>query len=200
MAPTLWLVRHAPTRDNLDGVVMGQRDPAPTSYGLSAAADLAGAVDVRAGRVLGRAARARRPPARSRRTLRCASTSACASGRFGEWEGRDKRELRAAHPAAFTAAGAIRLDADSAGQRAARRAAGARRTRALSDLDDVDGPVLVVAHNGSLRAALVLLGEADLATATTMSLDYLSPVVADLRHAARNPTRSHDDTGVMLTS
>ena len=52
---------------------------------------------------------------------------------------------------------------------------------ALAELDATsEEPILVVAHNGSLRAALILLGETDLATATTMSLDYLSPIVADL--------------------
>ncbi len=178
MAPSVWLVRHAPTRDNLDGVVMGQRDVAPTSYGLTAAEGLAGgetfahAVSSDARRAL-ETARAIAPGAELRLDERLRERC------FGEWEGRDKRELRAAHPGAFTAGGAIRLDADAPGSEPL-HALLARVHGALSDLAASDGPVLVVAHNGSLRAALVLLGKTDLAAATTMSVDYLSPVVADL--------------------
>ena len=178
MAPTLWLVRHAPTSDNLDGVVMGQRDPAPTSHGLRAAADLgesatfAEAVSSDALRAY-QTARAIAPNAPLRLDERLRERC------FGEWEGRDKRELRAGRPDAFTDGGSIRLDADPPGGEPL--AALLRRVHAaLSDVADAHGPVLVVAHNGSLRAALVLLGETDLAAATTMSLDYLSPVVADL--------------------
>ena len=178
MAPSLWLVRHAPTRDNFTGLVMGQRDVAPTSYGLSAAAGLAGDVtfthavssDARRAQETARAI-APGAPLRLDERLR----ERC----FGEWEGRDKRELRAVHPAAFTSGGAIRLDSDPPGA----EGLGALLDRvhaALSELASAEGPVLLVAHNGSLRAALLLLGEADLAAATTMSVDYLSPVVADL--------------------
>ncbi len=171
-------MRHAPTRDNFTGLVMGQRDVAPTSYGLSAAAGLAGDVtfthavssDARRAQETARAI-APGAPLRLDERLR----ERC----FGEWEGRDKRELRAVHPAAFTSAGAIRLDSDPPGAEGL-AALLDRVHAALSELASAEGPVLVVAHNGSLRAALLLLGEADLAAATTMSLDYLSPVVADL--------------------
>jgi broad specificity phosphatase PhoE len=178
MAPSLWLVRHAPTRDNFTGLVMGQRDVAPTSYGLSAAAGLAG--DTTFARAVSSDARRAQETALAiapgaplhldeRLRERC----------FGEWEGRDKRELRAAHPDAFTPGGAIRLDADPPGAEVLSVLLG-RVHAALSELASAEGPVLVVAHNGSLRAALVLLGEVDIAAAMTMSLDYLSPVVADL--------------------
>ena len=178
MAPLLWLVRHAPTGDNFAGLVMGQRDVAPTSYGLSAAAGLAGdvtftqAVSSDARRAQ-ETARAIAPGAPLRLDERLRERS------FGEWEGRDKRDLRAAHPAAFTSGGAIRLDFDPPGAEGL-PALLDRVHAALSELVAAEGPVLVVAHNGSLRAALLLLGEADLAAATTMSLDYLSPVLADL--------------------
>jgi broad specificity phosphatase PhoE len=178
LGSTLWLVRHAPTRDNLDGVVMGQRDTPPTSYGLSVATGLGAAVtfayavssDARRAQ---ETARAIAPDAELRLDERLRERF------FGEWEGRDKRELRNARPDAFTSGGAIRLDADPPGGEPLCGLMG-RVHAALADLDASDGPVLVVAHNGSLRAALVLLGETDLAAATTMSLDYLSPVVADL--------------------
>jgi broad specificity phosphatase PhoE len=178
LASTVWLVRHAPTRDNLDGVVMGQRDPAPTSYGLGVAGGLAaGVMFARAvssdARRAQETARAIAPATELRLDERLRERF------FGEWEGRDKRELRGARPEAFTAGGSIRLDADPPGGEPL-PALMERVHAALADLDADDGPVLVVAHNGSLRAALVLLGETDLATATTMSVDYLSPVVVDL--------------------
>jgi 2,3-bisphosphoglycerate-dependent phosphoglycerate mutase len=177
LAPTLWLVRHAPTRDNLDGRVMGQRDVAPTSYGLSVAAGLAGettfaqAVSSDARRAQD-TARAIAPAAPLRLDERLRERC------FGEWEGRDKRELRAERPDAFTAGGAIRLDADPPGGEPL-AALLERVHAALSDLREAEGPVLVIGHNGSLRAALALLGERGLGAATTMSLDYLSPIVAD---------------------
>jgi broad specificity phosphatase PhoE len=175
---TVWLVRHAPTRDNLDGVVMGQRDTPPTSYGLSAAEGLAAGVTfARAvssdARRAQETARAIAPDAQLRLDERLRERC------FGEWEGCDKRELRAAHPEAFTAGGAIRLDTEPPGGESLAQLLD-RVHGALSDLGESGDPVLVVAHNGSLRAALVLLGETDLVAATTMSLDYLSPVVVDL--------------------
>jgi broad specificity phosphatase PhoE len=178
LASTVWLVRHAPTRDNLDGVVMGQRDTPPTSYGLSVAGGLGAAVTfARAvssdARRAQETARAIAPDAELRLDERLRERF------FGAWEGRDKRELRNASPEAFTSGGSIRLDADPPGGEPL-PALLERVHAALADLDSVDGPVLVVAHNGSLRAALVLLGETDLATASAMSVDYLSPVVVDL--------------------
>jgi len=178
LGSAVWLVRHAPTRDNLDGVVMGQRDTAPTSYGLSVAGGLG--VDVTFAQAVSsdarraqETARAIAPGAELRLDERLRERS------FGAWEGCDKRELRNARPDAFTPGGAIRLDADPPGGEPL-QALMERVHAALSALNGADGPVLVVAHNGSLRAALVLLGETDLASATTMSLDYLSPVVTDL--------------------
>jgi hypothetical protein len=40
--------------------------------------------------------------------------------------------------------------------------------------------VLVVAHNGSLRIALVLLGLRELASVVSWSLPHLEPIAADL--------------------
>ena len=58
-APTLWLVRHAPTRDNVDAVIMGQRDPDAIVAGLDGAdrlcqslAGAAGAASIGAGNVV----------------------------------------------------------------------------------------------------------------------------------------------------
>jgi broad specificity phosphatase PhoE len=187
MAPSVWLVRHAPTRDNLDGVIMGQRDPACAPDGLLAAAGVApGVTFARAvasdTRRAAETARAIAPGAPLRLDERLRERS------FGEWEGRGKRALQAAHPDAFTARGAVRLDFDPPGGEPL-AALLARVHAALADLATGPGgtqagcfaesPLLVVAHNGSLRAALVLLGQASLAQAATMSLDFLRPVVVD---------------------
>ena len=187
MAPTLWLVRHAPTRDNLDGVIMGQRDPEPDPDALRDAAGVAPgvtfarAVSSDARRAVETAsAIAPHVPARLDERLR----ERC----FGEWEGRDKTSLRAAHPDVFTVGGAIRLDVDPPGaepltallERVYLALVDMASPHPSADLREAARPVLVVAHNGSLRAALVLLGMTDIETATTMSLDYLSPYVADL--------------------
>ena len=178
MAPTLWLVRHAPTRDNVDGIIMGQRDVEATLDGLDVAAGLFG--DVAFGHVVssdsGRSqatARAIAPDAAVRLEPRLRERS------LGPWEGRPKAELLAAHPDALADAGAVRLDVDIPGCEPL-AALLARVHGALQDLVKLDAPVLVVAHNGPLRAALVLLGQLDLAAATTMSIDHLSPIGADL--------------------
>jgi broad specificity phosphatase PhoE len=178
MAPTLWLVRHAPTRDNLDGVIMGQRDPEATLDGLDVAAALL--ADVRFEHVVSSdsrraeaTARALAPAVPLRLDARLRERS------LGAWEGRSKPELRAAHPEAVGEAGAVRLDADIPGVEPL-PALLSRVHAALSDLRGLDGSVLVVAHNGSLRAALALLGEIDVAAAARSSLAHLAPTIADL--------------------
>ena len=73
----------------------------------------------------------------------------------------------------------MRLDADLPGCEPL-AALLARVHGALADLGGRDGPVLVVGHNGSLRAALALLGVADLAAVVATSLTHLRPIEADL--------------------
>ena len=178
MAPTLWLVRHAPTRENVDEVIMGQRDPDASVDGLREAEGVL--ADVAFTRVVSSDARRARatacaiaPRVLVRLDERLRERS------LGDWEGRTKSQLRTVHPDVFARGGAIRLDAAVPGFEPI-AVLFHRVHDALADLVDVDGPVLVVAHNGSLRAALVLLGETNLATAAGMSLAHLSPVVVDL--------------------
>lgn len=174
----VWLVRHAPTSDNLDGVVMGWRDPAATGDGLRDAAELLEGVPFELA-VSSDARRARATASAIAPTVRLRLDARLRERGLGDWEGQRKRALRAAHRSAFTAAGSVRLDANPPGAEPL-DALLARVHGALSDLAACAGPVLVVAHNGSLRAALVLLGAIDLATATTMTVDHLRPVAADL--------------------
>jgi broad specificity phosphatase PhoE len=175
---SLWLVRHAPTRDNVDGVIMGQRDPEAIVDRLDGADRLLEDVvfaqvvssDARRAQATARAIAAGRPLRLDER-LRERS--------FGAWEGRPKSDLRGAHPEVLTATGAVRLDADVPGLEPL-GAMFARVYAALADLRSVDGPVLVVGHNGSLRAAIALLGVSDFETAATTSLPHLQPIAADL--------------------
>ncbi len=178
MSPTLWLVRHAPTRDNVDGVIMGQRDPEAILDGLDVAAGLLAEVAFECvvssdSRRAQATARAIAPAVALRLDERLRERS------LGPWEGRTKAELRAAHPEALIEAGAVRLDADLPGCEPL-PALLARVHGALADLGGLDGPVLVVGHNGSLRAALALLGLADLASVVSTSIEHLRPIEADL--------------------
>jgi broad specificity phosphatase PhoE len=178
VAPTLWLVRHAPTRDNLDGVIMGQGDPDALVDGLDRAARLLRGVPI----AFAVSSDARRAQATARAIV--PDLPLCLDARlrersFGEWEGRSKAELRATHPDALTATGAVRLDADLPGLEPL-SALCARVRAALADLRDLRHPVLVVAHNGPLRVAMILLALADLDDAARTSFPHLSPVAADL--------------------
>jgi broad specificity phosphatase PhoE len=179
VTPTaLWLVRHAPTRDNVEGVIMGQRDPEAIVEGLDGADRLLEGVafeqvvssDARRAQATARAIAAGRPLRLDERLRERA---------FGHWEGRCKSELYAAHPEVLTPKGAVRLDAELPGLEPLVQFF-ARVHGALSDLRGVDGPQLVVGHNGSLRIAMVLLGVSDLQSAANSSLPHLEPVEADL--------------------
>jgi len=174
----LWLVRHAPTRDNVDEIIMGQRDPEAIVEGLDGADRLLEGVsfeqvvssDARRAQATARAIAAGHPLRLDER-LRERS--------FGHWEGRPKTELRAAHPEVLTATGAVRLDAELPGLEPLERFF-ARVHGALSDMAGIDGPVLVVGHNGSLRIAMVLLALTEFEAAATTSLAHLEPIPADL--------------------
>jgi broad specificity phosphatase PhoE len=174
----LWLVRHAPTNDNHDGVIMGQRDPEVTAGGLDGVAGLL--ADIAWDRVVSSDAR------RAQATARVIAPDAAITlderlreRSFGAWEGRTKAELIAAHPHVLTETGAVRLDADIPGLEPT-AAFVARVHAALADLRGADGPLLVVAHNGSLRVAMVLLGLTTFDAASASSLAHLSPVATDL--------------------
>jgi broad specificity phosphatase PhoE len=180
----LWLIRHAPTPDNHDGVIMGQRDPEPTHTGLREAAALCAA-----GGPLEDVSFAQAVSSDARRAVKTATAIAPRAAlrlderlrerHLGDWEGQDKRIVCAEHPGAFTDGGAVRLDAVLPGAESLDDLM--RRVHAaISELADAPRPLLVVAHNGSLRVAMVLLGLTDFATASAASLPHLSPIAADL--------------------
>ncbi|MDX6675993.1 MAG: alpha-ribazole phosphatase [Solirubrobacteraceae bacterium] len=176
---TLWLVRHAPTRDNVDGVIMGQRDPEAIVDGLDGVGGLLG--DIAPANVVSSDARRAQATARALAPgVALRLDERLRERAFGPWEGRAKTELQAAHPEVLTpTGGAVRLDANVPGLEPL-PALFARVHAALSDLDGLDAPVLVVAHNGSLRVALVLLGVRDLASVVSWSLPHLQPIEVDL--------------------
>jgi len=174
----LWLVRHAPTHDNVDGVIMGQRDPEAILDGLDGAAGLLG--DVVPKHVVSSDARRAQATARAiAADMELRLDARLRERAFGPWEGRPKTELHAAHPEVLAPNGAVRLDAEIPGLETV-NAMFERVHGALQDLEGLGGPVLVVAHNGPLRAALVLLGRRDLASVVSWSFPHLRPIEADL--------------------
>jgi broad specificity phosphatase PhoE len=178
MAPSLWLVRHAPTRDNVDAVIQGQRDPEAIADGLNGAGRLL--ADVRFAHVVSSDARRAQMTARAITPGRPPRLDARLRERsFGDWEGRPMSELRAEHPEALATHGAVRLDAEVPGLEPL-DAVFARVHAALRDVVALDGPLLIVGHHGSLRVAMVLLGVIALESANAMSFAHLKPIAADL--------------------
>lgn len=173
--PALWLIRHVPAAGNIGGVFMGQLDGEPSADGLQRAAALAGTID--ADVIL------------SSPLLRAARTaSALFPGRdivhdprlmerdLGTWQGRSKADVAAEQPDAFTEAGTLDLrvtppDGESLA---------ALKTRVAAVLEEVAArpdPVTValVAHNGVLRTARVLLGLLDVETASRTPEPFAVP-------------------------
>ena len=106
---------------------------------------------------------------------------------FGDWEGRAKAELAAQAPEAFTEAGAFRLDfCPPGGEPAPALLERVHAALAALAAEPVDGPTLLVSHNGTLRAAFVLLGLWDFAGAAAGGVEHLAPRAADLA-ALRDP-------------
>ncbi len=157
---------------------MGQRDPEAIAAGVDGARGLLG--DVEVANVVSSDARRAQATARAiAPDLPLRLDPRLRERAFGPWEGRPKTELYAAHPEVLTPAQAVRLDADIPGLEPL-SALSERVHAALWDMCDLDGPVLVVAHNGPLRVALVLLGMSDLDSVVASSFEHLRPVEADL--------------------
>lgn len=173
--PDLWLIRHAPAAGNIGGTFMGQLDAEPDPDGLRRAALLAGTVD--AGVVLSSPLR------------RAALTaSALFPGRevtldprlmerdLGAWQGRVKTDVAAERPDAFTPAGTLDLRVTPPGG----ESFAALQARVGAVLAEVAGradgeSVALVAHNGVLRTARVLLGLLDVETASSTPERFAEP-------------------------
>jgi broad specificity phosphatase PhoE len=160
---SLLLARHGETLDNAAGLILGRRDPPLTEAGRNEARELAGAV-----RGDGIAAIWCSPLGRAKETAAIVGvalglTPTVLDGLIesdrGEWEGRSVAELARVSPelhAAFEAA-----DPAFTFPGGESLASQLKRTRAALDVVAA-GPVpaLVVAHAGTIRAALRALGDA----------------------------------------
>jgi broad specificity phosphatase PhoE len=158
----LWLARHGETEENVAGRILGRRDPPLSSAGLAQAAALAGRL-----RDEGVLAVWTSPLQRARRTaavvaqalgLDAETIEGLVESDRGDWEGRLVAELALESPdlhAAFLA-----------GEPSFRFPGGEslaeQRVRTRSALEVVTAgplPALVVAHAGTIRAALADSGE-----------------------------------------
>jgi len=173
--PAVWLIRHAPAAENIDGTFMGRLDAEPESAGLAAAAALAGTIcaDLVMCSPLRRAvltAAALFPD----QPITC--DERLVERDLGSWQGRAKAHVRASEPAAFTERGTLDLRLTPPGGES--WAALQARVRAV--LDELaalpeDCRVALVAHNGVLRTARVLLGLVDVDAASRMTEPFARP-------------------------
>jgi broad specificity phosphatase PhoE len=155
------LARHGQTADNADGRILGRRDPPLTAVGVDQAHRLAADV-----RELAVAAVWTSPLLRARATAEIAGAAVGLAPRMledlvesarGTWEGRPVREL--AHEQPELHAAFVRGDPEFAfpGGESLRSQA-ERTSRALVVVARGPLPALVVAHAGTIRAALRLWG------------------------------------------
>lgn len=173
--PSLWLIRHAPAAGNVGGVFMGQVDAPPQAEGIATAAGLAGTVP--ADRVWAS------PLQRAAQTADVlfpdhdvVLDDRLMERHLGTWQGRVKDEVRAEQPSAFTTAGTLDLTVTPPGGESF-DALQARVAAVLRDVAAVpEGEVVaLVAHNGVLRTARVLLGLLDVATASATPERFAQP-------------------------
>jgi broad specificity phosphatase PhoE len=176
----LLLARHGQTADNADGLILGRRDPPLSALGLEQARVLA-TVAREAGIVILWTS----PLRRARATAAIVSEAtgapvsvlqALAESDRGDWEGRPVAELRrdeAERFAAFEAA-----DEAFAFPGGESLAAQVSRTRgAMNRVAAGPQPALVIAHVGTIRAAMLAIGrhpppEADVPHATLQELPW----------------------------
>jgi alpha-ribazole phosphatase len=160
------LVRHAPTADNVGGRLMGASvDPPALPEGLERARSIV--LPEAVSRVVCSPARRAVQTARALvPELEPVLDERWRERSFGAWEGLAKSEVPAE---ALNTRGAVRLDAEPPGGEAWE----ALRGRVAAALADVGPGDLVVAHNGTLRAALVVLGRLTLPEAAEASLTHL---------------------------
>jgi broad specificity phosphatase PhoE len=183
VATTLLLARHGQTADNADGLILGRRDPPLSALGLAQARSLAAAA-----KDAGIAVVWSSPLRRARTTASIVSEAtgapvsvleALAESDRGDWEGRSVAELRREEPVLFAA---FEQGSDGfafpGGESLCDQVA---RTRsALDRIAAGPQPALVVAHVGTIRAALLATGrrpppEADVPHATLEELCWPAP-------------------------
>ena len=159
----LILARHGETPDNAAGRILGRRDPPLSDAGVAQAQRLG---ETLAG--AGLVALWTSPLLRARRTAEIAGAALglepvaldeLVESARGEWEGRVVARIREQDPAAHAAF--VRGDPDFAFPGGESLRAQRERTRtALEIVASAGAPALVVAHAGTIRAALALCGRA----------------------------------------
>ena len=177
---SLLLARHGQTADNAAGLILGRRDPVLSELGWAQARALAAAAQEAA-----IAAVWTSPMRRAAATAEIVSevTGApvsvladLAESDRGDWEGRPVAELRRSEPERFAAFEAASEGfAFPGGESLAEQVA--RTRRALDRVVAGPQPALVVAHVGTIRAAMLALGcrppaEADVAHAQIIELPW----------------------------
>jgi broad specificity phosphatase PhoE len=182
------LARHGQTGDNAAGRILGRRDPPLTAVGVAQARQLAAAL-----RHAALTAVWTSPLQRARATaqivgeelgLAPAVQAALVESARGRWEGRPVAELAAEEPAAFAAFVAGDPAFAFPGGESLREQA-ARTRQALAVVAAGPLPALVVAHAGTVRAALALWGR----PVPPESALAHGEVVARLEVAERSPPR-----------
>jgi probable phosphoglycerate mutase len=176
----LLLARHGQTVDNADGLILGRRDPPLSELGQAQARALAAAAQP-----AGIAAIWTSPLRRARATAAIVSEATgapvfvldgLAESDRGDWEGRPVVELQRTEPERFAAFEAASDGfAFPGGESLADQVA--RTRRALDQVAAGPQPALVVAHVGTIRAAMLALGrrppaEADVAHAQIIELPW----------------------------
>jgi probable phosphoglycerate mutase len=178
----LLLARHGQTADNAGGLILGRRDPPLSELGRAQAQGLAVAVAARETRL---AAIWSSPLRRARATAAIVSEATgapvsvldgLAESDRGDWEGRPVAELRGAEPDRFAAFEAASDGFAFPGGESLADQVG-RTRRALDQVVAGPQPALVVAHVGTIRAAMLALGgrppaEADVAHAQIIELPW----------------------------
>jgi broad specificity phosphatase PhoE len=157
----LLLARHGQTADNAGGLILGRRDPPLSELGMRQAAELAGkAREAKIAIVWSSPLQRARTTAE--RVVEATGVPMRIVGELaesdrGDWEGRRVAELEVAEPVAFAAfVGAAPDFQFPGGESLAHQVA---RTRHALDLAaDGPHPALVVAHVGTIRAAMIATG------------------------------------------
>ena len=163
---------------------MGQLDAEPDADGLAQAAQLAGTIE--ADMVLcSPLVRASRTAAAVFPEMAVTLDARLMERHLGAWQGRPKAEVRAQQPEVFTENGTLDLFVTPPGG----EPLDAMQARVRAVLREIAGlpaecRVALVAHNGVLRIARVLLGHVTVAQASRMTEPFARPDLVVVEAAA----------------
>ena len=156
------LARHGATQDNADGLILGRHDP-PLSEGGRDQAQVLGRLALEAGVQ----AIWTSPLLRARQTATLVGATLGIEPRVqeqliesyrGNWEGRPVREIAAQSPELHAGFEAAAPDFRFPGGESLAEQV-ARTREALNLITAQPGPAMVVAHAGTIRAALIATGQ-----------------------------------------